>query len=456
MVEPLPSAVREDVQRYIRELCVITSNHSQDHRNANLSELRKLVVNRNYRDSLCSFELGLLSALRDCLAYTSNPKEIDTTLQILHHLSWTTVGKIAICSPELRLIPVCLRLCRRSSATRWNLLTLFLTCCLCEKAHSYLLSPEVNLLSSWREWILRDPDDYRNYQLLANMVKMASDENIHTVLADGAQNIAFNRLLSLPEIQFDSVDNSIRHTILNFVVSLSVHPEGAQAIYDLDQRALFYSLLSYNKQKFLGMQGLFVLANVYGTVCTPNEHNNCFEEQTAIGIIVSFFMIIVNFDENYLIYKRINGKLFRFGDVELSTVVGTLKNLSMNDHYRRMLIEGFPDVIFLICKALYDFIENKSQYSLDDQWGTSYAGGGGEDFRSVYFICELLLQFSFTSDELKSSPSYQGLFDQVCICPDTLRTVLELLQDLTTLPKERNVPEEIIHIVVLLLNRFHS
>jgi hypothetical protein len=456
MVEPLPDAVLENVQRCIRDLSV-TGNHSQDHRNDSLSELRKLLVcNRNYRDSLCSFELGLLSALRDCLAYTSNPKEIDTILLILHHLSWTVVGKTAICSPQLHLIPVCLRLCRRSSATRSNLLSLFISCCLCEKRHSYLLSPEVDLLASWKEWISRDADDYRYYQLLANMAKIASDENIHIFLSNGVHNIVFNRLLSLQDIQFDSPFHPTGHQILNFIVSLSVHPAGAQAIYDLGQSALFYNVFSCNKQKFLGMQALFILANVYGTVCTPSDSNNCFEEQTAIGVIVSFFMVIVNFDENYLIYKRINGKLFRFGDLQLSTVVGTLKNLSMNDYYRRVMIEQFPDIIFLICKAMYDFNENKSQYSLDDQWGTTYAGGGGEDFRSVQFICELLLQFSFASDELKSSPSYQGLFDQVCVCSDTLRTFPELLEDLTSLPKERSVPEEIIRIAVLLLNRFHS
>jgi hypothetical protein len=68
-----------------------------------------------------------------------------------------------------------------------------------------------------------------------------------------------------------------------------------------------------------------------------------------------------------------------------------------------------------------------------------FVGGGGEDHRSINFLCELLLQFSFSF----GSDEKEIVKKPVCIAADVFQSIPELLESLLRLPNERNVPIEI-------------
>jgi hypothetical protein len=442
MIGFLPDDILHRVQGYMRELRSV--NCAQDIRYGTLIELIKLSNNENYNQQLCATELGLLTFLRDDIDEASNSTEINLVIQVFFYLSWTIVGRMAICEPELGLIPVCLRFVRLP-AVRTELFMMLSNCVLCEKTHPYLLSPEINFLPIAKQLLRENSDDYRFYKLFSNFVKGASEGNVKLLIAMGIPQIILPKFLSL-SVRLEPDINPTGMYISYFTIGLSTSSAGAQAIREFNQPAFFFDLLS----RFRESVAVFIVVNVYSETFIPGN----LIDESVIGSVVSFLKIIVHFDENDMFYKSISNKPFCFGDLELSTVVCALKNLSMNDYYRNMMIEQFPDIQFLICRALHDFNENKSQYSHKGQWGEAYAGGGGEDFRSMKYICEFLLQLTFCDSDLRDGRCYKELWMcSVFVSLGVLRSLREVLQEVSNLPKERNVPTEITRSVGLLLDR---
>jgi hypothetical protein len=440
----LPEDVLHGIEGYMRDLR--SAHYSQDNRNKRLIELIKLANNENYKDHLCAPELGLLTFLKDEIDWSSNFTEINLVIQIFCCLSWTTVGRMAICEPELGLIPICLRLVRHR-AVRTELIMMLSNCILCEKTHNSLLSAEINILSIAKDLLRENTEDHRYYEFFANFVKVSSEDNITLLIAMGVPQIILSKFLSLSE-RLEPETNVTVLYISYFIVGLSTSSTGAQAIRDFHQPAFFYDLS--NLSHFRGIVAFFIFVNVYGETSISGD----LIDESAIGTVVSFLKVIVHFDEDDVFYKRIHNKPFCFGDLELSTVICTLKTLSMTDYYRRMMIEQFPDIKFLICKALHDFNENKPQYLQKGQWGEVYAGGGGEDFRSMEYICEFLLQLALCDCGLRAGPFYKSLWtSRVFVSLGIVRSLREVLQEVSSLPKERNIPTEINRLVGLLLDR---
>jgi hypothetical protein len=124
----------------------------------------------------------------------------------------------------------------------------------------------------------------------------------------------------------------------------------------------------------------------------PPEEIPFFSGETAVEVLLSLWEITVDFDRDSLLYQNIHQRGYRCGDLQLSTILCTLNNLSLSSlassFSKKRMMDRLPVIVDLAGRTLLDYHQNKSPYwQKDDDLAMEFVGGGGEDHRSIKFLC---------------------------------------------------------------------
>ena len=354
-------------------------------------------------------------------------------------------------SKELSLFPILMKIVK-STTTNSDIIDsielIIFNCSCFDNTHEYLFSPEINWLEYCDKRLREHPNDRGPYQCFRALVKNLSNENILSLIH---RNIPSRILSKLSTINTTTMNGKrIIDDCFTFLVRFSKTSNGATYLNDYFSctpnclTIISNSLLS---QSLNGINSIITLANVYGRDESSTSVKAILEiHPDILPCLVELLDVIMNYDINRDVVKRWVNKGFWYGCVDLPIISIALRNLSISDENKRIMIQS-RKLLDLTFQGINSFLQNDPEFKgMPGGNFYNYSGGGGKDIISLENFLELLLQLSFcyhNKSELNASFSISY-------------NVKQMLKDLRNLSTERNVSIQSKLLVDQLLSRLEE
>jgi hypothetical protein len=421
-----------------------------------VKDLYKLCKKPENMEILCLNEdLSLLSCFKQLLETIKNDDNCLYWIVVcINRLSYGDIScKVAITSKELALLPVFMKLLRSSSDEKMieSVESAISNCSVFEGCHDYLLSSEIGWLDYLEKRLKEKPNDIGSYWWFTNFIDNMRNENILVFINRKIPEILLQKMLCYGSDmkKWSADDGEVMDNVISFVMNFSKSLNGSRYLMDFfnlhsQHNTFFFDLLP--SASMISVRAMIIVANVYG-----REENN--ERTTALlsshpdilPLLIDIMDAIMSWDVNRTEIKELIKKGFKYGGFELSDVSVALKNLSVSDENKSIMIK-YPKLISLACQGIRLFIDNAPECKgmNPGQMFCIPGGGGGKDMLTVENLLELLLQLSFMFEDdiaLKS----------VFITPD--HDLQKMLEELLNIPIERHVSSETRQFALKLLSK---
>jgi hypothetical protein len=412
-------------------------------------DLYNLCRKTGYTEILCLNEdLSLLPYLKQILEMINDDDDDDCLSWILCCITQLATGgfscKAAVSSKELALLPVLMKILRSASSEYIinSSLIAISNCSLFEGCHDYLLSSEVGWLDYLEKTIHNEPNDAHSYRWFVKLVSNMRSENILVLIEHKIVEVILSNVLcyGADRKKWSKEEGEVVDLGTSFIMFFSKLTVGSRYLKELfslqpQYDSFFFELLSTRSSSLDGVKVMIVLANLYGRE-ENNERGKALlsSHSDILPFLIDIMDATMNWNVNRRAIKELLKKGFRFAEFGLSVTVVALKNLSISDENKKIMIK-YPSLIGLSCQGIKLFVDNASECEGMRPGETFYqkAGGGGKDFLTVEGLLELLLQLSFLFED---ESSLHKVFTNSCF---DLKTLME---DLLNLPLERNVSFE--------------
>jgi hypothetical protein len=440
--------VPESVRRHALELLNTVKTTTGKQRSNALKELWDLTDNNSYKVAFCSPDWDFLPTIVTVLNTSQSDVEaIHNATGCVWYLSREFLNRERMCDLELKLVPAMLRVATINDSIKGNVSRALSNCSLSEASHRGLLYPEFGYLNFLKREIVNNPNDGGCYQSAACVVGGMKPESISGVIIEDIHSIMFNKLLSFGSnpVKWPNRVNGVSYWCLNFVTWFSRYQEGAAALRRFPNFSFFYDLLRCPALE--GMKATFVLANVFGSMEGNNETKSLLQQNSQIlQMITDVFEATIAFDPNSREVKDLVSKGFAYGIFMIPDISSALRNLAISDSNKQSILKN-KELLSYVFTAVKSFANNSDEYqNLSSLNIMDRAGGGGKDFFSIENFIELLLQLSFYyEDDAILITEFPKLFVN--------GNIVDLLEQITHLPTERNVPYETLQSASTLLGR---
>jgi hypothetical protein len=361
--------------------------------------------------------------------------------------------KVAIASEKLALFTVFMKLLKSSSDEKMiDVIVMTISnCSVFEGCHDYLLLSEIGWLDYLEKRLKEKPNDIYSYWWFDLFIGNMRNENILLLINRKIPEVIIQKMLCYGSDmkKWSADDGKVVGRIIIFVMNFSKSMNGSSylmSFFNLHSQynTFFFDLLPSTSMD--SVRAVIIVANVYG-----REENN---ERTKallsshpdiLPLLIDIMDAIMNWDVNRTEIKELIKKGFLYGSFKLSVVSVALKNLSISDENKSIMIK-YPKLIRLACQGIGLFIDNAPECKGMNPGETWYCkgGGGGKDMLTVENLLELLLQLSFMFEDdiaLKS----------VFITPD--HDLQKMLEELLNIPIERHVSSETRQFALKLLSK---
>jgi hypothetical protein len=387
-------------------------------------------------------DLSLLSSIKELLRTTAADDNhcIHKLLTCLNYLSSVKCGGLATGSKHLALLPLLMKIVQETPDRRNKIIIelIMSNCSIHCDCHDYLLSPEVEWLTYLENGLTQSPNNYPNnlFIWLANFLSDMKETNIHLLISRDIPGMVLRKILSY-ETSYESHSSP---EMIRVIMNFSQFPCGSCYLKECFDRCLefssfFFDLLSNSSSSTIGIYCTIILANIYGREGEKNGKTKPFlsSHPSILSSLVAMLDAIMNWDVKRPEIKELIKFGYLYGLINFSNVSAALRNLSISDENKRIMIQDSKLMSF-IYQGITLFINNSLEckgMNLDDNWPNS-AGGGGKDFVTIENLLELCLQLSFPVDD-DDVEIFQSTF---IMSPYNLKEMMEVLLNL---PKERNV-----------------
>jgi hypothetical protein len=109
--------------------------------------------------------------------------------------------------------------------------------------------------------------------------------------------------------------------------------------------------------------------------------------------LMDVYSATLDFDANRSEVKSLLSRGFGYAIVKMRDITATLRNLSMNNKNKRIMLQH-PSLLPFVLKSIFLFIDNKLELNAVYHNYREYAGGGGKDFETIEYLLELFF-YSF-------------------------------------------------------------
>ena len=395
-----------------------------------------------HREILCAFE-NFLPTLAWVMENASHdPQTIEKCTGVLWCLSATPNCRLPLCAEVHRLVPLLLQATTINGMIKTNVTNILLNCSIDSRTHGVLLAPEHGYLDYLKASVEAEPDAPIYYNAFQCLFTDISREQIAVVVTMNIHDFIMRKLISCghePEFW-----GEIGKRCLNILMYLSRYPESAEGIRQLKQRSFLYSLLE--DYEINGIKACFIVANCYGKEEGNATTRSFLEERaTALPMVTSCLDANINYDPKNRKIKALEAKGYVIGVIQLNVISSALKNLSLIDRNKSILLEDRKLLADLL-HCIQVFIDNGPQFG--GYFNNMYrmAGGGGDDLFSVENFLELILQLSYQFvDDASLAKDFNVIKGY---------KISQMLKSLLELPEERRVTFEMKQIAVTLLQRY--
>jgi hypothetical protein len=428
-----------------RKLLNVTQQSSGETRLKAVKDLQKLCKKPENKGILCLNEdLSLLLCFKQLLETIKDGDNcVEWIIVCISNLSGGDVTcKAAISSKELALLPVFMKILRSSSDEKMiDRIEVTITICSdFEGCHDYLLSSEIGWLDYLEKRLKEKPSDMKSYWWFANFICNMRNENILLLINRKIPEIVLQKMVSYGsnQMRWSKDDGEVMKSVIKFVMYFSKTANGSRYLNEFfnlhsQHNSFLFDLLP--SASMVSVRAMIIVVNVYG-----REENNeitkalLSSHPDILPLLIDIMDAIMNWDVNRTEIRELVKKGFKYGSFDLSDVSIALKNLSISDENKSIMIK-YPKLISLACQGIRLFIENAPECKgmMPDETWYQPGGGGGKDWLTVENLLELLLQLSFMFED---DISLKSAF----ITPDhDLKTMLE---ELLNIPIERQVSFE--------------
>jgi hypothetical protein len=157
--------------------------------------------------------------------------------------------------------------------------------------------------------------------------------------------------------------------------------------------------------------------------------------------------------ERRAILESLQTRGFDFHGILVKDIASALRNLSISDGNKNIMISYSNRLFSLISQAIKLFIDNSEVCRVIEADSTQVTfGGGGKDEESVESLLEFLLQLSFQFDEDKHASVTMRVFFIVKECFN----IQELLEELLKVAQDRSLSLSAKSFAITLLHRLKS
>jgi hypothetical protein len=421
-----------------------------------VKDLNELCKKAENKEILCLNEdLSLLLSFKQLL---ETIKDDDNCLYwivaCINKLSAGDIScKVAITTKELALLPVFMKILRSSSdetMIEWIEMTIS-NCSMFEGCHDYLLSSEIGWLDYLEKRLKEKPNDVDSYWWFLNFVCDMRNENILLLIDRKIPEDIVQKMFSYGSDmkKWSADDVKVMDMVIIFVMNFSKSMNGSRYLMDFFNlhsqfNPFFFELLP--SSSMISVRAMIIVANVYGRE-ENNERTKALlsSHPVILPLLIDIMDAIMNWDVNGKEIKELIKKGFKYGGFDLSDVSIALRNLSISDENKKIMIK-YPKLIRLAYQGIRLFIDNAPECKGMNPDETFYdlGGGGGKDLLTVENLLELFLQLSFMfEDDIALKSTF--------ITPD--HDLKKMLEELLNIPIERQVSFETRQFALKLLSK---
>jgi hypothetical protein len=421
-----------------------------------VKDLYKLCQKPENKEILCLNEdLSLLLSFKQLL---ETIKDDDNCLYwIVVCIAWLSAGDVsclvAITSKELALLPIFMKIIRSSCGEKMieKIETTISNCSVFEGCHDYLLSSEVGWLDYLEKRLKEKPSDVDTYWWFVSFISNMRNENVLLLIDRKIPEVILQKMLSFGSDmnKWSKDDGEVLDKVIRFVMYFSKPMNGSRYLmnfFDLHSQfnTFFFDLLP--SSSMFSVFAMIIVANVYGRE-ENNERTKALlsSHRDILPLLVDIMDAIMDWGVNRTEIKELIKKGFEYGSFKLSVVSVALKNLSISDENKKIMIK-YPKLISLACQGIRLFIDNAPEckgMNPDETWYHP-GGGGGKDLLTVENLLELLLQLSFMfEDDIALKSAF--------ITSD--HDLKKMLEELLNIPTERQVSFETRQFALKLLSK---
>jgi hypothetical protein len=434
-------------------LNTIRTTTGKDRYNALLALRDDYCNNSEYKEILClNEEIGLLSTLK--MLSENLADDNDSLNSVIYSIMLLSAGTEACClklaSKEYGLFPILLQKFSSPSTGIYfrNATEMVIgNCSRFEDCHSYLLSSEVNWLHHLENRLKTKSDEYLSHGLFSCFISNMKNENVHLLINLGIPERILEMLATFTDKMDKYTEKSANDNfttvpgqaipVITYLSKTSVGSSYLKEYFDShsNMTSFFFALLP--SSSVFGIYATIIIANVYGRD-ENNEHSKALLDShpDVLPFLLETMDAMMNYDLSRQEVQKVIEKGFYYGLFKLTVIAVALRNLSISDENKRIMKQS-SKLIMLACQGIKLFIDNASECKAKNPNKSyyDYGGGGGKDYITVDNLLEVLVQLSFTFEdinELKAAFSISASSSS-----SSAYDVKIMMEELLALPSER-------------------
>ena len=487
MVEPVIKAVESILSRIF--------DVSEEKRIDDLKIIWNYCDVDEHRKDLCKPHLSLLPTLVRVLETFSDDRTVINATGCFWYLSRNNDARKCLGAADNQIIPVLMKILQstKNSDIIKQIEATLSNCSLAVENCSYLLKPDFGYLQYLKTILLDRPQAYESIKCLRNLIdNVTNPHDVQTIFDLDVHGIIFNRLCSYGTPKDPKKANDyVRYWSFMFLLSSSHFAIFSSSLSGFDNFYQFFQDL-IEAPDMDSIKSAIILANVYGreekhafnthpSSLSSLKYNSSMNLTTSsaellssnviftksllqsheniLSFLLDLFCLIISYDETCDLAKEYCKKGFNYGVIEMKDISSALRNLSISDENKGIMIQGLPRLLPILAHSIKLFIDNQPECCYKFPYGIEYSGGGGKDMISLENMVECLLQLSFyfEDDEILRNhyvlPAVYSFANHSAIYHRTPLTIASVLQELIELPRSRNLSFEVKQWANTLLHR---
>jgi hypothetical protein len=377
------------------------------------------LANRDeYKCTLCSSKYQLLPMIRCIFECESDSSLIQRAIVVVWYLSRNFEAKVCICDPELGLLPLLLHRLSSNYPGNINLHNCICNCSMTDKVHGYLFTKQFHYLELCKKEFLRDRRNNLAVQSFFCAANRLHNENVFYFVEYNIPDFLLRILLnssSRPE-QWPDRFRGIHYWCLNFLMVFSCLENGRKALIQLptirDGIFFFRELIYSNKSE--RYKALLILANLLLELSqensTADKNTFCFQLDLPVLSLNLVQLYPVAFDglmralvstiffgqqQLYESYFLSDASGFAYAILKLRDFSCAFLSLAVLSQSNRELMKSHPLFFIALKDILNRFVNNEEEYFRLYQITYEFAGGGKEDYETMEYLLQLLLELSY-------------------------------------------------------------
>jgi hypothetical protein len=299
--------------------------------------------------------------------------------------------------------------------------------------HDYLLSPETGYLEYNKDLLINSPLSSWSYRTFSAISTALTDETVYHLVNYNIPQLLLNRLILSGSDPNEWIGRygGLEDFLMTFLMNFSTLEKGCEALREFNPKPFLLNLFraSTNMEK---IRSFCILSNLYPLEEEPLMRD---DEESLMNTLVDLYRATIDSSNEQISQELADLLDYEFGMFLIRDSTAVFRNLSFQSSRKKHLllndqlsfssimntendnndnsleeVNTYSDELFV---CLYRTIENilseREDFCLRDNVALQLVGGGKNDYESLHYCLECLLQltYHFPENEIGNSEWYR-------------------------------------------------